>query len=94
MESVFLSVVDLLEFKVMQDPVFDYVIVGGGVAGCVLASRLSVALPDKSILLVEAGPEYDVRVAPSVGVFASDTSDILWNHRTVPQKGLDGNTVC
>ena len=35
---------------------FDYVIVGGGTAGCVIASRLSDYLPDKKILMIEAGP--------------------------------------
>ncbi|KAL9126116.1 MAG: hypothetical protein Q9217_004777, partial [Psora testacea] len=35
---------------------FDYLIVGGGTAGCVVASRLAEYLPDKKILLIEAGP--------------------------------------
>lgn len=35
---------------------FDYLIVGGGTAGCVVASRLSQYLPHKKILLIEAGP--------------------------------------
>ena len=35
---------------------FDYLIVGGGTAGCVIASRLAEYLPHKNILLIEAGP--------------------------------------
>lgn len=35
---------------------FDYIIVGGGTAGCVLASRLSSYLPEKKVLVIEGGP--------------------------------------
>ncbi|KAH8599853.1 hypothetical protein B0O99DRAFT_611234 [Bisporella sp. PMI_857] len=45
---------DIISSSQVKD--FDYVIVGGGTAGCVIASRLSEYLPNKKILLVEAGP--------------------------------------
>ena len=35
---------------------YDYIIVGGGTAGCVVASRLAQYLPQKRIILIEAGP--------------------------------------
>ncbi|KAK2759309.1 hypothetical protein FQN54_002787 [Arachnomyces sp. PD_36] len=35
---------------------YDYLIVGGGTAGCVIASRLAQYLPNKRILLIEGGP--------------------------------------
>jgi choline dehydrogenase len=36
---------------------YDYIIVGGGSAGCVVAARLAAASPDASVLLIEAGPD-------------------------------------
>ncbi|KAE8411904.1 hypothetical protein BDV36DRAFT_301430, partial [Aspergillus pseudocaelatus] len=35
---------------------YDYIIVGGGTAGCVIASRLAQYLPNKRILVIEGGP--------------------------------------
>lgn len=35
---------------------YDYVVVGGGTAGCVIAARLAEYLPRKRVLLIEAGP--------------------------------------
>lgn len=40
----------------MDSFTFDYVVVGGGTAGCVIASRLASYLPNRRVLLVEAGP--------------------------------------
>jgi choline dehydrogenase len=52
---------------------FDVVIVGGGPAGAVLANRLT-AEPDRSVLLVEAGPDYgnDVADWPAELLFAQE----------------------
>ena len=36
---------------------YDYIIVGGGSAGCALAVRLAVSSPEASVLLIEAGPD-------------------------------------
>lgn len=44
------------EFSPAEANDFDYLIVGGGTSGCVIASRLAEYLPHKKILLVEAGP--------------------------------------
>lgn len=36
---------------------FDYIIVGGGLSGCVIAARLQQGRPSLSIALIEAGPD-------------------------------------
>ena len=42
----------------MNDNTFDYIIIGGGTAGCLLANRLS-ADASKRVLLIEAGKKDD-----------------------------------
>jgi choline dehydrogenase len=53
---------------------FDIVVLGGGTAGCVLAGRLS-ELTDRSICLVEAGPDYGPYAA---GRWPEDILDARW----------------
>jgi choline dehydrogenase len=73
---------------------WDYIIIGGGIAGCVVASRLKRYQPSSHILLIEAGPD------------VSDNKDILqfsslefvggkfdWGYKTVPQKHYDGRQI-
>jgi choline dehydrogenase-like flavoprotein len=64
---------------------FDYIIVGGGVAGCVVANRLSED-PDVTVLLLEAGGEGNVITRLPIGTFYLWDSVFDWQYRTVSQK--------
>ncbi|MDE2613409.1 MAG: GMC family oxidoreductase N-terminal domain-containing protein [Burkholderiales bacterium] len=70
---------------------FDYVIVGGGAAGSVLAARLSED-PATSVCLVEAGPtDRSVLVqCPAGFALLARMGHINWGFETVPQPGLNG----
>lgn len=68
---------------------FDYVIVGGGSAGCVLANRLS-ADPDVSVCLLEAGPgDWNPLIHIPIGIIGLMWSRLFnWAYYTAPQKYL------
>jgi choline dehydrogenase len=73
---------------------FDYVVVGAGSAGCVLANRLS-ADGKHSVLLLEAGPKDNnlwIHVPLGYGKLFKEKT-VNWMYQTEPEPGLDGRTI-
>ncbi len=74
---------------------FDYVVVGGGPAGCAVAARLAESRPDLTVALIERGPpKGGVLSDIPLGIAANTArrSKINYAYETVPQKGLGGRT--
>jgi choline dehydrogenase-like flavoprotein len=70
---------------------FDYLVVGGGSAGCVVASRLSED-PNVTVCLLEAGgPDTSAFIHAPLGFAATAPLGIFnWNYESIPQVGLGG----
>ena len=72
---------------------YDYVIVGAGSAGCVLAARLSEN-PSARVLLLEAGPPDtadEIHIPAALNLLFQSSYD--WGFRTVPQDKAAGQEV-
>jgi choline dehydrogenase len=73
---------------------FDYLIVGAGTAGCVLANRLSADLTTR-VGLIEAGPSdkrFLVRIPAAVAAAIGDPA-IVWGYSSVPQRQLNNRSI-
>jgi choline dehydrogenase-like flavoprotein len=72
---------------------YDYVIVGAGSAGCVLAARLSED-PETSVLLLEAGPP-DVKenIHVPLGYLQLAGTDVDWDYHSAPEPNCDNRRL-
>ncbi|MGH6702069.1 MAG: GMC family oxidoreductase [Bradyrhizobium sp.] len=73
---------------------FDYIVVGAGTAGCIVANRLS-ADPSKRVLILEAGGDDNwIWFHIPVGyLFAIGNPRSDWMFRTEPEPGLNGRSL-
>jgi choline dehydrogenase len=81
----------------MSDRCADYVVVGAGTAGCILASRLSTD-PHSSVALLELGGMdsnpaiYDRSMSSMFSLWDPKGAE-NWGYATVPQPGLNGRSI-
>ncbi|KAL8679069.1 MAG: hypothetical protein Q9186_004609 [Xanthomendoza sp. 1 TL-2023] len=79
----------------MRETAFDFIVVGGGTAGCALASRLHALIPDTSIALIERGPDersHPYVVNPQAAPLLAQT-DLVVDYKTTPQPQFDNRQV-
>jgi len=78
----------------MDDRTFDYIVIGGGTAGCLLANRLSRD-PSRRVLLLEAGKKdnYPWIHIPVGYLYCIGNPRTDWLYKTAPDPGLNGRSL-
>src|SRR5580692_9701594 len=73
---------------------FDYIIIGAGSAGCVLAERLSASGRDRVLVLEAGGSDRRFWIKTPIGygrTFADPA--VNWKYQTAPNPGLNGRSI-
>src|SRR5271165_320913 len=78
----------------VSEPTFDYIIIGAGTAGALVANRLS-ADRDRRVLLIEAGPRdnYHWIHIPVGYLYCIGNPRTDWLYNTEPDAGLNGRSL-
>ena len=73
-------------YRPVVDREFDFIVVGAGSTGCVLANRLS-EVENATVLLIEAGgPDSNADIHVPLAYAKLQMSDVDWKYKTSPQK--------
>src|SRR5436309_16108825 len=72
---------------------YDYVIVGAGSAGCVLANRLSADPAIRVLLLESGGSDRKMNIRIPVGFAKQFRTDLDWNYTSEPEPSLIGRSM-
>jgi choline dehydrogenase len=76
-----------------EDIMVDYIIVGGGSAGCAMAARLTEN-PDISVLMIEAGPkDTNPYIHIPVGFYKMTSGPLTWGLKTAPQRHANNREI-
>ncbi len=71
----------------------DYIIVGAGSAGCVLANRLSTDPAIRVLLLEAGGPDSKMEIPVPGAFYKLFKTEVDWNYSSTPQPGLNGRSL-
>lgn len=73
--------------------IYDYIVVGGGLAGSVISNRLFGSDDSLRILLLEAGVDASHNTLIPYANYSAIGSDLDWKYNSQPQPNLNGRTL-